>query len=336
MMTDENIWKILENQELKNNIQKRPSMYIGAVGLTGLEGMVLSILDHFIQLSINRKETTIIIEMIGNQYSFSCHNKQGFYTDKPMEQQISSYSFLAIINALSSQFGFGVEKFGKRVIRIYQQSELKKKALIPSEEKRERIELAFTPNEKIFNKNRVSYFSLFNRCQQLAMLNSGLTIQLTDGKQQKNYLYYQEGLVEYIYQKDSSLTRVSHPLIFKTVSNEIEIQAVISKNSSTSVRDSFVNDHLPTDGGTHLEGFIQGAVDAMNQFLENTQRFKYLTNENFAERFDFVLSIRMKRPRYIGAVKKKVRNPELYKILKESTFEEVSKYLKYNRHWYSN
>lgn len=336
MMTDENIWKILENQELKNNIRKRPSMYIGAVGLTGLERMVLSILDYFIQLSIDRKETTIIIEMMGNQYSFSCHSKRGFYTDKPMEQQISSYSFLAIINALSSQFGFGVEKFGKRIIRIYQQSELKKKALIPSKEIQERIELAFTPNEKVFNQSSISYFSLFHRCQQLAMLNSGLTIQLTDGKQQKNYLHYKEGLVEYIYQKDSSITRVNHPLIFKTVSHEVEIQAAISKNNSTSIRDSFVNNHLPTDGGTHLDGFIQGAVDAMNQFLEKTQRLKYLTEENFSERFDFVLSIQMKHPRYIGAVKKKIRNPELYQILKESTFEEVSKYLKYNKYWYSN
>ncbi|MFD1900594.1 hypothetical protein GQR36_12500 [Enterococcus termitis] len=218
---------------------------------------------------------------------------------------------------MSEQLGFGVEKSGKRTIQIYQDGQLSKKALIPSEDEGQRIEMAFTPAETFFGNKQLSYFILFNRCQELAMLNSGLTISLTDNKQQKNYFHYEQGLVDYIFQKDESITRGSTPLLINTVSEGVTIQAVISKNGSTSIKDSFVNGHFPADGGTHLDGFIDGTVDAVNQFLKETNRLQYLTAENFPERFDIVLSIRLKRPRYTGAVKKKSEIQSFIKFSKK-------------------
>ncbi|MEI5991070.1 hypothetical protein A5881_002603 [Enterococcus termitis] len=334
-MTDENIWKALDDDVLKDSIRKRPGMYIGGIGPTGLESMLLQVLDHLLQLAVDLKQAELSIELSEKQFIFSFFSKKGFLLDKsPEEQYTPPYLFLSVVNALSEQLGFGVEKLGKRTIQIYQNGQLNKKALIPSEDEGQRIELAFTPDETLFGNKPLSYFILFNRCQELALLNSGLTISLTDGKKQKNYFHYEQGLVEYIFQKDDSITRNGQPLIINTVSEGVTIQAVISKNGSTSIKDSFVNGHLPADGGTHLDGFIQGTVDAINQFLEETNRLKYLTTDNFSERFDVVLSIKVKRPRYTGAVKKKIRNPELYKIVKEAVFTDVSIFLKRHPAWY--
>ncbi|MEI5994608.1 hypothetical protein [Candidatus Enterococcus mansonii] len=336
-MTDENIWKALDDDVLKDSIRKRPSMYIGAIGPTGLESMVLQVLDHLLQLAVDIKQTELSIELSEKQFIFSFFSKKGLYLDKQQEDQYTPpYLFLSVVNALSEQLGFGVEKQGKRIIQIYQDGQLNKKAFIPSEDEGQRIELAFTPDQTLFGQQPLSYFILFNRCQELAMLNSGLTISLTDGNKQKNYFHYEQGLVEYILQKDDSITRIGQPLVINTISEGVTIQAVISKNGSTSIKDSFVNGHLPADGGTHLDGFVQGTVDAINQFLEETNRLKYLTTENFSERFDIVLSIKVKRPRYTGAIKKKIRNPELYKIVKKAVFDDVSIFLKRHPSWYSN
>lgn len=332
----ENIWQILEDDELKDSIQKRPGMFLGATGSAGMESLIVQTLDNLLELAQNISTAELAIELSDKQIIFSFYTEKGFLLDKEKVGSSSPYLFLAVVNALSEQMGFGIETKGKRVIQIYHEGRLKQKVLIPSDEKEERIELAFTPNKQIFGNKALSYFVLFNRCQELAMLNSSLKISLTDGGQQKNIFQYTQGLVEYIFQKDDSITRGGQPIVINTNREEVKIQAVISKNSSASIQAGFVNGHLPSDGGTHLEGFIHGAVDAINQFLEETNRLKYLTTANFPERFDLVLSIEVKRPRYAGAVKKKIRNPELYKIVREAAFEEISLFLKRHPAWYLN
>lgn len=336
-MTDDLIWKALDNTVLQENIRKRPNMYIGGIGPTGLESMVLQVLDQLLLLSSDLSQCELSIELSDSQLIFSFFSKKPLLVNKQAEESHTPpYLFLTTVNALSEQVGVGIERAGKRIIQIYQQGTLIKKVLIPSKDKGERMELALTPDKTLFGDKQLSYFILFNRCQILAMLNSQLEISITDGAKQKNTICYEQGLIEYIYQKDDSITRSSEPLVIHTVNEGVVIDAVISKNGATSVNDSFVNGHLPADGGTHQEGFIEGTVEAINQFLEETNRLKYLTRENFSERFDAVLSIKVQRPRYTGAVKKKIRNPELYKIVKEAVFEEVSIFLRRHPFWYSN
>lgn len=333
-MTNENIWQALDDDMLKNNIRKRPGMFIGAIGEAGLQSMVIKTVDELLSLASDLKRTKLAIELSEDQLIFTLESEKELLLNKNKEGYSTPYLFLTIINAFSEQMGFSIETNGRRTIKIYQAGQLKKKALIPSEETFHRLEIAFTPDETVLKTKKMPYFVLLNRCQQLTMLNSGLRISLTNNQDQKNVFYYKKGLIEYIFQKDDCITRGSEPLSLNIESEGVRIQAVISKNSSTSIADSFVNGHLPADGGTHLDGFIEGTVDSINQFLKETNRLQYLTTSNFSERFDFVLSIQVKRPRYKGAIKKKIRNPELYKIVREAVFEEVTTFLKRHPAWY--
>ena len=330
----EDFWIALENELAIANIRKRPGMYIGALGPSGLENMVIQLLDDLLGLTVAPEGYRLTIELAGEQLLLTFSGRKKWLPGQGVEQSSSPFLFMQILLALSQQVGLSVQTPKSRKIRIYQEGEIVKEATVRSKEEEYRLELAFTPNPMYLGTQQISYFVLLNRCQQLAMLHSGLTISLTDGADQKNKLYYQQGLVEYIFQRDNSLTRGRKPIVIKTYREDIAIQAVISKNPSASVRDSFVNDHYPSDGGTHLDGFIQGAVDGMNQFLGETGRMKIMTLENFPERFDFVLSIRVKRPRYAGAVKQKIRNPELYKIVRDAISEEVSIFLRRHPSWY--
>ncbi|WP_239644703.1 hypothetical protein [Enterococcus crotali] len=159
-MTDENIWKALDDDVLKDSIRKRPGMYIGGIGPTGLESMLLQVLDHLLQLAVDLKQAELSIELSEKQFIFSFFSKKGFLLDKsPEEQYTPPYLFLSVVNALSEQLGFGVEKLGKRTIQIYQNGQLNKKALIPSEDEGQRIELAFTPDETLFGNKH--YHTLF-------------------------------------------------------------------------------------------------------------------------------------------------------------------------------
>ncbi|MGC6767377.1 hypothetical protein ACYSNR_03610 [Enterococcus sp. LJL128] len=328
-------WNALENEQIIESIRKRPGMYIGALGLSGLESMIIQVLDELLKLTDQPGNARITAELSKNQLIFSFAVKREWHLTQEREQnQLSYYFFLQLLLALSEQLGISIETPAGREIRIYQHGELVKEAAVKSKSEEYRLELAFTPDSAYFGTKPLSYFVLFNRCQQLAMLNSGLTITLKEGETQKNQLVYEEGLVEYIFQKDNALTRGSRPLTIRTRREDVVIQAVISKNPSANIRDSFVNGYLPPDGGTHMEGFVQGAVDGMNRFLEETSRMKIITVENFQERFDFVLSIQVSRPRYAGAVKQKIRNPELYKILREVVSDEVFRFLTRHPSWY--
>lgn len=330
----EDFWTVLENEQTLESIRKRPGMYIGALGLSGFENMMIQLLDELLKLPDSPENAQLNIELSENQIILSLTCKKNWRLNQDNEFGTLPHLSLQVLLALSEQLGLSIETPKKREIRIYQETALVKSAEMASKIDDYRLELAFTPNQAYLGSKQVSYFVLFNRCQQLAMLYSGLAINLIEGSKQKNYLCYEQGLVEYIFQKDHALTRGIRPLVIRTVREDVLIQAVISKNPSASIRDSFVNGHLPIEGGTHMDGFIQGAVDGMNKFLEETNRMKIMTLENFPERFDFVLSIQVKRPRYAGAVKQKIRNPELYKILREAIAEEVFRFLTRYPSWY--
>ncbi|AIM25949.1 hypothetical protein QQG09_01010 [Melissococcus plutonius] len=335
-MSQEVVWEVLENETQKENIKKCPGRFIGVVGEAGLESLVFQVLDGLLAIANDASKSQLSIELAPDRFNFFLASEKGLALNKEKGLLSSTYTFLPILRALSEQMGFSVEKDGRRMIHIYQQGRLVKKAFIPSDSDQQKIEIAFSPDPTIFNTQRISYFVLFKRCQQLAMLNSGLDMALIDGKEQKNHFKYTNGLTEYIYQNDHRITREGRPLTFHVKDNELEMEAVISKNSSASISASFVNGHLPIEGGTHLDGFIQGTMEAMNQFLEETNRIKFLTKESFAERFDFILSIHIQRPRYQGVVKTKIRNPELYKVTQNIAFNEISRFLKRHPNWYSN
>jgi DNA gyrase subunit B len=335
-VVQETIISTLENDMLYSVIKKRPNMFVGTNGPAGFENVILQTLDGLLSLFSDSNSGILQVELLQQQVVFSIVDNQPLQLKQEATTNHTPFLYMAILQALSEQLGISIESAGKREIYIYQQGAQKKRLTLPLKNKQHKIEIAFRPNRQFFGQTSLSYFKLFRRCQQLAMLNSGLTIHLTNGAEQRNTFFYQNGLTEYIFQQDESLTRGKYPLIFQAEQENIKLEAVISKNSCAHIADTFVNGHLPVGGGTHYDGFVEGIVAAINEYFEETKRLKYLTAENFAERFDFVVTIKMKQPRYAGVIRKKVRNPELYTIIKALTFNEVATFLRKYPTWHIN
>lgn len=78
-MTDENIWKALNDDVLKDSIRKRPGMYIGGIGPTGLESMVLQVLDHLLQLAVDIQQAELSIELSEKQFIFSFSARKAYF-----------------------------------------------------------------------------------------------------------------------------------------------------------------------------------------------------------------------------------------------------------------
>ncbi|MGK0551679.1 hypothetical protein ACSFB8_04850 [Enterococcus faecalis] len=334
-MLPEKVLAAIENETLRANIQKRPNRYLGSVGSAGLETLMLQTLDNLVALFGDTGQGHLQIELTPQQLLFSLDSSQPLDFAGLSNETQTPLLFLTAWLALSEQFGISFELPNTRKIYIYQKGLRVQQLDIPMANQRcYKLELALQPNQHFFGTERPSYFKLFRRCQQLAFLNSGLQISLTDGLKQKNDFCYQNGLTEYLYQQDERLTRMSQPLTFKVADAHLQLAVAVSKNSAARIKDTFVNGQLPIAGGTHYEGFIDGMVAALNQHLEQTKRIKYITRENFTDRFDFVLALKIKHPRYTGVFKKKIRNAELYQQVKDHTFDKVTQFLNRHSSWY--
>ena len=105
---------------------------------------------------------------------------------------------------------------------------------------------------------------VLQQCQQIAMLNPGLKILLTQEEEQKSLLL-PKGLSNYLFEKDNPLTRKAAPIIQAKQTELALVQFILSKIMRRKCK-TFVNGHYPSLGGTHYEGFLDGVVAAFNQF----------------------------------------------------------------------
>ena len=191
----------------------------------------------------------------------------------------------------------------------------------------------FWPDTQIFGTESLSYMRVLQQCQQIAMLNPGLKILLTQEEEQKNLCYYPKGLSNYLFEKDNPLTRKAAPIIQAKQTELALVQFILSKNHAPQVQKTFVNGHYPSLGGTHYEGFLDGVVVAFNQFLEEQHYSLSVTADSFLAEFDFVLAITIPKPRYTDATKTILRNTELYEVVKEVVFDELQHYFQRHPKW---
>lgn len=333
MDKEQKTWQTLEDDVQREKLRKNPFLFLGSLGASGLEALLMHTLDALIQVTPFPKEASLSVVFSDRQMLFTLTSDKELLMNKMMTL---SYPFLFLLYAFSEQLGISLEENDQRFIQIYEGSVLKQDVQMFVQAEQHRLEIAFTPDATLFGEKLPDYFMLLHRCQQLAMLHSGLRITLAQDAMQRNELHYEQGLIAYLFQRDDPTFRSSQPLVIQTEKEGVQIEAVLSKNGMAHIADSFVNDHFLIEGGTHLEGFLQGSVAALNQFLEETNRFQYLTPENLSERFDFVLSIHMENPKYHRGVRKKIRNPELAHLVNTAIFDEMILFLRRHPTWYTN
>ncbi|MDN6545902.1 MAG: DNA topoisomerase II, partial [Enterococcaceae bacterium] len=180
---------VLENDEFIERIQKRPEAFIGTTGLVGLENLLVQTINGLLEFFIEKNQGKIAIQLSRQQISFQVSSTRPLVFEQKQVDLEPPFLYLSVLQAFSKQVGISIDQEKQRTIFIYHQGQLKKRLLLPIEETQERIEVLFWPDTQIFGTESLSYMRVLQQCQQIAMLNPGLKILLTQEEEQKNLCY---------------------------------------------------------------------------------------------------------------------------------------------------
>lgn len=356
--------QVLEGLEA---VRKRPAMYIGDISEKGLHHLVYETVDNSIDEALAGFCTHIEVT-IGTDNSITVQdNGRGIPVDEHKKEHKSALEVVmtvlhaggkfdkgsykvsgglhgvgvSCVNALSTHMMSQVFRDGK----IYQQEYAKGKALYPvkvvGETELRGTRQQFWPDPEIFTTTVYKYDILANRMRELAFLNAGLKITLTDmrpddeGNTQQEVFYSEKGLREFVKYIDSSRSHLFDDVIYLSTEKQgIPIEAAIMYNTSYSENiHSYVNNINTIEGGTHLQGFRQALTRVLKKYAEETaakqiEKAKVeIAPEDFREGLTAVISVKVAEPQFEGQTKTKLGNSEVAGAVNSAVGEALSNYL---------
>ncbi|MEL6304277.1 MAG: DNA topoisomerase (ATP-hydrolyzing) subunit B [Bacteroidota bacterium] len=349
------------------HVRMRPSMYIGDVGARGLHHLVYEVVDNSIDeamgghcdtisVTIN-EDNSITVQDNGRGIPVGLHKKEGVSALEVVMTKIGaggkfdkdSYKVsgglhgvgVSCVNALSNHLKATVHREGK----IWEQEYEKGKTLYPVKSVGETditgTVVTFIPDDTIFTQTReYNYDTLANRMRELAYLNKGVTISLTDkrnkdekGEYVGETFFSNEGLKEFI----KFLDGTREPLIQSVIAMEgekngipVEV-AMIYNTGYTENLHSYVNNINTHEGGTHLSGFRRGLTSTLKKYADASgmlDKLKFeVSGDDFREGLTAIVSVKVAEPQFEGQTKTKLGNREVTSAVSQAVSEMLTNYL---------
>ncbi len=349
------------------HVRKRPSMYIGDVGVRGLHHLVYEVVDNSIDeamgghcdaisVTIN-EDNSVTVKDNGRGIPVDIHKKEGVSALEVVMTKIGaggkfdkdSYKVsgglhgvgVSVVNALSDHLKASVHRDGK----VWEQEYQRGKTLYPvkstgTSDIRGTI-VTFHPDEEIFTQTiEYSYETLSNRMRELSYLNKGVNISITDQRQKdeeggflSETFVSEEGLKEFIRFLDSN----REPLIQGVIAmegekNSIPVEvAMIYNNSYTENLHSYVNNINTHEGGTHLSGFRRGLTTTLKKYADSSgmlDKLKFeVSGDDFREGLTAIVSVKVAEPQFEGQTKTKLGNREVSSAVSQAVSEMLTNYL---------
>ncbi|MEL7270270.1 MAG: DNA topoisomerase (ATP-hydrolyzing) subunit B [Bacteroidota bacterium] len=349
------------------HVRMRPSMYIGDVGARGLHHLVYEVVDNSIDEAMGghcdtisviiNEDNSITVQDNGRGIPVGLHKKEGVSALEVVMTKIGaggkfdkdSYKVsgglhgvgVSCVNALSNHLKATVHREGK----IWEQEYEKGKTLYPVKSVGETditgTVVTFIPDDTIFTQTReYNYDTLANRMRELAYLNKGVTITLTDkrNKDEKGEFvgetfFSNEGLKEFI----KFLDGTREPLIQSVISMEgekngipVEV-AMIYNTGYTENLHSYVNNINTHEGGTHLSGFRRGLTSTLKKYADSSgllDKLKFeVSGDDFREGLTAIVSVKVAEPQFEGQTKTKLGNREVTSAVSQAVSEMLTNYL---------
>ena len=372
--------QVLEGLEA---VRKRPSMYIGDVGVRGLHHLVYEVVDNSIDEAMAGYCDHIEVTITENNSIRVQDNGRGIPTGMhPKEHRSALEVVLTVlhaggkfskdsykvsgglhgvgvscVNALSDSLIAEVHREGK----IYEQKYSKGKPItsvgVIGECNDTGTIITFHPDPEIFTVTTIyDYDTLAKRMRELAFLNKGIKITLTDkrtlideyktdengnysptGKQvyKSDVFYSQEGLKEFIKYLDASSEELIPEPVCVTSDKIIPIDIALQYNTGYKETIlSYVNNIHTIEGGTHLQGFKMGLSRSLRNYADKNKLLEKvkveLSQEDFREGLTAVVSVKVAEPQFEGQTKTKLGNSEVTSVVSQATSAAMDQYLEEN------
>ena len=356
--------QVLEGLEA---VRKRPAMYIGDICIKGLHHLVYEIVDNsidealagycdHIEVTIN-EDNSITVQDNGRGIPVDYHEKEkksalevamtvlhaGGKFDKGSYKVSGGLHGVGMscVNALSTHMTTQVFRNGK----IYQQEyEIGKPLYSVKEVGVSDItgtRQQFWPDDTIFTETVYDYKILASRLRELAYLNAGLRISLTDrrvvneedGSFKSEVFYSEEGLREFVRFIESSREHLINDVIYLNSEKQgipIEIAIMYNTGFSENVH-SYVNNINTIEGGTHLAGFRRALTRTLKKYAEDSKMLEKvkveISGDDFREGLTAVISVKVAEPQFEGQTKTKLGNNEVMGAVDQAVGEVLAYYL---------
>lgn len=352
------------------HVRMRPSMYIGDVGETGLHHLVSEVVDNSIDEALAGHCDTINVTIHeGNSISVM-DNGRGIPVDFHEKEQKSALEVVmtkigaggkfdkdsykvsgglhgvgvSCVNALSTDMITRVYKEGKIYQQKYQRGKAVTEVEVVGETDKRGTEQFFQPDDTIFNELVYKYDKLSTRLRELAFLNKGITITLTDEREKqedgtfKHEIFFsKEGLNEFVKYIDNAKEPImERPIhIESKESDEIPVEVAFRYNNSVhSNIYSYVNNINTRDGGTHLSGFRRALTSTFKKYAEDVVTGKdkdvKIEGDDFLEGLTAVVSVKVMEPQFEGQTKTKLGNSEVSGAVSRVVSESLKNFLEEN------
>lgn len=355
--------QVLEGLEA---VRKRPSMYIGDTSSKGLHHLVYEVVDNSIdealagyctdiQVSINQ-DNSITVADNGRGIPVDMHEKEGRSALEVVMTVLhaggkfdkGSYKVsgglhgvgVSCVNALSTDLHVEVRRGGKLYVQDYKRGVPQYSVKEAGEATTTGTTVTFHPDPEIFSETVYQYHILAARLRELAFLNAGIHLTITDyrveneGDEPKSeHFHSEDGLREFVKYIDSSREAlIPHVIHINTEKYGTPVEIAMMYNTSYSENlHSYVNNINTIEGGTHVSGFRRALTRTLKKYAEDSKMLDKvkveISGDDFREGLTAVISVKVAEPQFEGQTKTKLGNSEVMGMVDQAVGEALSNYL---------
>jgi len=352
--------KVLEGLEA---VRKRPAMYIGSTGLSGLHHLVYEVVDNSIDEAQAGFCTNIEVAILADNSIRVVDDGRGIPVDLHEQEQRSAAEVVmtmlhaggkfdneaykvsgglhgvgvSVVNALSTQLDLEICRDGVVYEQSYQRGKPSTEFRATGTTDRRGTKITFWPDTEIFEAVTFEFDLLSQRLRELAFLNRGVSIVLQDERGDKletRRFHYEGGIREFVEHLNRNKTVVHEPpisIVGERDGTAVEIALQWNDGYNENVF-SFANSINTHEGGTHLIGFKSALTRTINGYItaSNLGKDESLSGEDTREGLVGVISVKLSNPQYEGQTKMKLGNSEVKGLVEALVNERLGAFLEEN------
>ena len=358
--------QVLEGLEA---VRKRPAMYIGDVSIKGLHHLVYEVLDNsidealagycdHIKVFIN-EDNSISVTDNGRGIPTDFHEKEGKSALEVVMTVLhaggkfdkDSYKVsgglhgvgVSCVNALSTRLKAEIHRNGKIHTQEYNIGKPVSDVQVSGDTDLTGTTVTFWPDGSIFTVTEYNYEILAARIRELAYLNKGIRLELTDlrnkneeGEYHHDKFFSKDGLKEFVEYLDATRLKLIEDVIHvSTEKNNVPVEIALQYNTSFSENiHSYVNNINTIEGGTHLTGFRRGLTRTLKTYADKSgmlAKLKFdISGDDFREGLTAIVSVKVAEPQFEGQTKTKLGNSDISLVVDQAVSDMLSIYLEEN------
>jgi DNA gyrase subunit B len=346
-------------------VRKRPGMYIGSTSARGLHHLVYEVVDNSVDEALAGYCTHIEVTIHADDSITVVDDGRGIPVDMHPTENMTAVEValtmlhaggkfdkdtykvsgglhgvgVSVVNALSERLRVEVRRGGKVYEQLYARGDKQTELSVAGKSKETGTTISFKPDPQIFTELRFSFDTLANRMREMAFLNAGLRITLSDERIEapKTEVYhYEGGIVEFVEFLRGSRKPLHPKVVFiEAEREEAEIQVALQYDDGYNENTfTFVNNINTHEGGTHLTGFKAALTRTLNDYARKGNFLKKeldsLSGEDIREGLTCVLSVKVKEPQFEGQTKTKLGNSEVRGAVESIVNDHLATFLEEN------